>query len=232
MKTSIRFPTRLPARPALLALLVLLLVPLSVQAQGGQRGGMGAGAGGMMGAGMLEQLLLSPAGLALEHRAELELSAEQVTRLQAMNTAFEEEHEAHLTLLRERAEQLAAMREQGRQGGMQQGQGMRQGGAMQGQGGALAEMQPAMQALREARQGQLQAMGDFLTANQLRQLREKMGPMGPGGPGSTAWNRVDGPRGGILASRGGMRLGAPILLVARPLQLRRGAPLRGLRLGR
>jgi len=150
------------------------------------------GQGGQGGAQMIQMLLTSPAGLALEHRADLGLTDQQAPRLQALHDTFEKENEAHLELLRPRAEALGAMEGQGMQRG--QGQGMqgqgRQGQGMQrGQGGAMggemAEMQGAMQALREARQVQMEALGDILSANQLRQLREMMMPRTPGGPGAS-----------------------------------------------
>jgi len=196
-----RFIARFAALSAL-----LLLVPVTLQAQGQGQGGMMGGQGG---AHMLQMLLTSPAGFALENRADLELTEEQAPRLQALHDAYEEKNEAHLEILRARAEAMGAMQGEGQRQGMQ-GQGERQGmqgqgrqgmqgqgrQGMQGQGrqgqrgqgagamgGDMAEMQGAMQAVREARQAQLEAVGDILSANQLRQLREMMMPRNPGEPG-------------------------------------------------
>ncbi len=195
--------SRFIARFATLSAL-LFLVPVTLQAQGQDRqGGMMGGQGG---AQMLQMLLTSPAGFALENRADLELTDEQAPRLQALHDAYEEKNEAHLEILRARAVAMGGMQGQGQRMGGQgmQGQGQRQGGqgmqgqrqggqGMQGQrgqgggamGGDMAEMQGAMQAVREARQAQMEALGDILSANQLRQLREMMMPRNPGGPGGS-----------------------------------------------
>jgi hypothetical protein len=183
---------RIP-RAAVLAALALL-VPLGLHAQGG-----GGGMGGQGGGQMMEQLLTSPAAFALEHRAALEITAEQAPRLEAMAEAYDEKNAEHLALLRDRAEQMARMRAEGGQGAGQRGQGAgRQGqrGQMQG---AMAEMQGAMQALRSARQAQLDAMGDVLTANQLRELRQRMAPRVPGADGTRALRAGPGLRGAPVA---------------------------------
>jgi len=166
---------------------LLLLVPAALHAQG-QRGGM---AGGQGGAQMIEMLITSPAGFALEKRTDLEITADQAPRLQALHDAFEETNKAHLELLRTRVQAMgqAGQGGQGMQG--QRGQGMG-GQGMQGQrgqggqaaAGGMAPLQEAMQALRTAREAQLESLADLLTANQLRELRQLMAPRGPGGPGS------------------------------------------------
>jgi hypothetical protein len=187
--------SRKTTRFATLAAL-LLLVPAALHAQG-QRGGMAGGPGG---AQMIEMLLTSPAGFALEKRADLEITPDQAPRLQALHDAFEDTNKAHLELLRTRVQAMGqagqGMQGQGMQGQRGQGQrGQGMGGqGMQGQrgqggqagqaGGGMAPMQEAMQALRTARQAQIESLADVLTANQLRELRQLMAPRGPGGPGS------------------------------------------------
>jgi hypothetical protein len=156
---------------------LLLLVPAALHAQG-QRGGM---AGGQGGAQMIEMLITSPAGFALEKRSDLEITADQAPRLQALHDAFEETNKAHLELLRTRV-QAMGQAGQGMQG--QRGQGMQGQRGQGGQaGGGMAPLQDAMQALRTAREAQIGSLADVLTANQLRELRQLMAPRAPGGPG-------------------------------------------------
>ncbi|CAN5712920.1 hypothetical protein BH23GEM11_BH23GEM11_13150 [soil metagenome] len=161
---------------------LLLLVPAALHAQG-QRGGM---AGGQGGGQMIEMLLTSPAGFALENRADLEITAEQSPRLQELHATFEETNKEHLELMRERVQSMGqggqgmqGQRGQGMQG--QRGQGMQ---GQRGQGGAMAPMQEAMQALRTARAAQFASLADVLTANQMRDLRQMMAPRAPGNTGS------------------------------------------------
>ncbi len=163
-------------RNVLPLLTLLLLLPGLLHAQ--QRGG-GGGMGGMgMGGGqMLESLTTSPAGHALEHRAELGLTEEQATRLEAMNKAWEEEHEEILTPMRARIEALQAAMQQGG------GQGMRQGGGGGATGGDMQAMRASMEGLQAARQSQMEAMGSVLTVEQMRELRQMLQPRRPGGMG-------------------------------------------------
>ncbi|TVP49741.1 MAG: hypothetical protein EA350_01600 [Gemmatimonadales bacterium] len=161
---------------------LLLLVPAALHAQG-QRGGMGGGPGG---AQMIEMLLTSPAGFALEKRADLDITAEQAPRLQTLHDAFEETNKAHLELLRTRVQAMGqgAQGMQGQRGQGMGGQGMQGQRAQGGQAGGMAPLQDAMQALRTAREAQIESLGDVLTANQLRELRQLMAPRAPGGRGS------------------------------------------------
>ncbi len=204
----------------------LILLPAALHAQGA-RGGMTGQPGG---AQMLSQLLESPAAIALEHRAELEITAEQATRLQALATSYEEDNETHLEFIRSRAEALEAARDQmqGQRGQMQGQRGQMQGqrGQMQGQRGqmqgAMAELQEPMQALRTARQRQLDTMGDILTANQLRELRQIMAPTGPRGPGARSARARWG-----TAPVAVVLLGSPARMRAMGTQAVRGAWLGG-----
>jgi len=61
---------------------VLLALPSVVNAQGGRRGGMG---GGMM---------ASPLQIVLEKKTELNLAADQVTKIEGLQTALDEENKA------------------------------------------------------------------------------------------------------------------------------------------
>lgn len=143
---------------------LLVALPGLAEAQGGQGGMRGQGGGGGMGGGMaLQNMVLSPAQVAINNKADLVLTEEQVTRLTGLNRAFEEANKAHLDQLR------TAM--QAMQGGGGGGGGM----------GALQAVQPAMQALQAARTEQITMIETFLSDAQKEKFRPLVQPRRPGG---------------------------------------------------
>jgi hypothetical protein len=142
---------------------LLVALPGLAEAQGGQ-GMRGQGMGGQGGGQALQNMLLSPAQVAINNKADLVLTEEQETRLNALNRAFEEANKAHLDQVR---------------GAMQamQGGGGGGGGGM----GALQAVQPAMQALQAARTEQITMIETFLSDGQKEKFRPLVQPRRPGG---------------------------------------------------
>lgn len=151
---------------------------------------------------MIQNLQQSPAGLALENRAELELRPEQIEALEELNRSWLEANKPHLDVVKQLAEQAQTQAQGGRMGSGGGGGAMPQQGRPgmrgQGQGGGgqegparMAGAQEAVQALMQSRQYQLTTLGDILSANQLRELRQRIGPAGPGGAQAQRLQRMD-----------------------------------------
>lgn len=181
--------------PAWLALAAMLaVIPAPGQAQDGPPA-----------RGPMQMMLASPAQVALDLRAELALSDEQVARLETLRTAWNEAHGPEIERLRERMGAMQSAREgaraertrperQGARARMRPQRTPTERGRsgerpMQGMGERMdPEVRAAMATLREARQEQARAVNDLLDDDQVRALRERMRPRGA----AARRNRPDG----------------------------------------
>ncbi len=156
-----------------LAALTLLVLPAALLAQGnrGERGGRGFGAGGP---GM------NPVEMILEHRSELNLTADQVGKLESVAKKLDEQNQPIIA-------ELQKLRGNGRSEELTEQQ--------------REQVRAAMEKVRDNREDAQKAVAEILTAQQEEQLHSFMPK--PGERGGMAGGR--GGRGGPGAFGGAQR---------------------------
>lgn len=155
-----------------LTAMVLALVPVAASGQG--RGDRMPG-GPMMGGGGM-----NPIGMLLEQREEIGLTADQVTRLEALQAEWQRVADPTMERMRELRQELNDDRRE-----------------------MMEAARPMMENLREVTRSTMDQAMELLTDEQRAELREQRREMRPGPPGGQGGPGMRGPRGGGGGPGGG-----------------------------